>query len=128
MSLLEVLENENFRMSVTFTKSSTKMMRMGDLIEQEPRVKYCALISPGLERKGLRIAPTIIDFEERPLYIVASEQDVYSAGSCYLLSDVVDRVLEMDIFEGFMHGNALLNANTELQVKLINDLKRYLQP
>ncbi len=39
MSLLEVLENENFRMSVTFTKSSTKMMRMGDLIEQEPRVK-----------------------------------------------------------------------------------------
>jgi hypothetical protein len=39
MSLLEVLENQNFRMSVTFTKSSTKMMRMGDLIEQEPRVK-----------------------------------------------------------------------------------------
>ena len=39
MSLLEVLENGNFRMSVTFTKSSTKMMRMGDLIEQEPRVK-----------------------------------------------------------------------------------------
>jgi hypothetical protein len=39
VSLLEVLENENFRMSVTYTKSSTKMMRMGDLIEQEPRVK-----------------------------------------------------------------------------------------
>ena len=39
MSLLEVLENGNFRMSVTFTKSSTKMMRMGNLIEQEPRVK-----------------------------------------------------------------------------------------
>ncbi len=39
MSLLELLENENFRMSVTFTKSSTKMMRMGDLIEQEPRIK-----------------------------------------------------------------------------------------
>lgn len=39
MSLLEVLENGNFRMSITYTKSSTKMMRMGDLIEQEPRVK-----------------------------------------------------------------------------------------
>jgi hypothetical protein len=39
MSLLEPLENGNFRMSVTFTKSSTKMMRMGNLIEQEPRVK-----------------------------------------------------------------------------------------
>jgi len=39
MSLLEVLDNGNFRMSVTFTKSSTKMMRMGNLIEQEPRVK-----------------------------------------------------------------------------------------
>ena len=39
MSLLETLENGNARMSVTFTKSSTKMMRMGDLIEQEPRVK-----------------------------------------------------------------------------------------
>ncbi len=39
MSLLEVLESGNFRMSVAFTKSSTKMMRMGNLIEQEPRVK-----------------------------------------------------------------------------------------
>ena len=39
MSLLEVLENGNSRMSVTFTKSSTKMMRMGTLIEQDPRVK-----------------------------------------------------------------------------------------
>jgi hypothetical protein len=39
MSLFEVLENGDFRMNVTFTKSSTKMMRMGDLIEQEPRVK-----------------------------------------------------------------------------------------
>jgi hypothetical protein len=39
MSLLETLDNGNARMSVTFTKSSTKMMRMGDLIEQEPRVK-----------------------------------------------------------------------------------------
>lgn len=39
MSLLELLENGNFRMSVTFTKSSTKMMRMGNLTEREPRVK-----------------------------------------------------------------------------------------
>jgi hypothetical protein len=39
MSLLATIENGNARMSVTFTKSSTKMMRMGDLIEQEPRVK-----------------------------------------------------------------------------------------
>ncbi len=39
MSLLKVLENGNSRMSVTFTKSSTKMMRMGTLSEQDPRVK-----------------------------------------------------------------------------------------
>ncbi len=39
MSLLDLLENGNFRMAVTFTKSSTKMLRMGNLIEQEPRVK-----------------------------------------------------------------------------------------
>ena len=39
MSLVELLENGHFRMSVTFTKSSTKMMRMGNLIEQEPAEK-----------------------------------------------------------------------------------------
>jgi len=39
ISLLEVLESGNYRVEVTFTKSSTKMMRMGDLIEQEPRIK-----------------------------------------------------------------------------------------
>jgi hypothetical protein len=39
LSLLEPLENGNLRVNVTFTKSTTKMMRMGELIEQEPRVK-----------------------------------------------------------------------------------------
>ena len=39
ISLLEKLENGHFRMSVSFIKSSTKMMRMGDLIEQEPPQK-----------------------------------------------------------------------------------------
>lgn len=39
ISLLELLENGNLRMAVTFTKSSTKMMRMGDLIERDARVK-----------------------------------------------------------------------------------------
>jgi hypothetical protein len=39
LSLLEKLENNNLRVAVKFDKSSTKMMRMGDLIEQEPRIK-----------------------------------------------------------------------------------------
>ena len=53
---------------------------------------------------------------------------MYAAESCYLLSDFVDRVLDLDVFEGFAHGSALLNGNADLQTKLVGHLKRYLQP
>jgi len=94
--------------------------------QNEPRVKYTAIISPGLDRKGLRIAPVIKNFDDRPLYLVASKKDIYASQSCYLLSDVVDRVLDMDIVDGFLHGNALVNADPDVWAKLIDDLQRYL--
>jgi dienelactone hydrolase len=95
--------------------------------ENEPRVKYTALISPGLDFKGLRIAETVRNYGDRPLFIVASAQDVYAAQSCYLLSDVVDRVLEMEIYDGYLHGNSLINASGELQRRLFGDLETYLK-
>lgn len=95
--------------------------------EDQPQVKYTALISPGLERKTLRIAPTIRNYGDRPLYLACSDKDIYSIESCYLLSDVVDRVLDLEVYEGFMHGSALLNGNDKVKRRIIADLKRYLE-
>jgi pimeloyl-ACP methyl ester carboxylesterase len=92
--------------------------------ENEPRVIYTALISPGLERKTLRIASTVQDYGDRPLYLACSDKDIYAVESCYLLSDIVDRVLDLEIYEGFLHGAALLNASNEVQDKIIADLRK----
>ncbi len=61
----------------------------------DPRVKYTALISPGLELNGLNIAGALPQYGTRPLFIAVAEKDIYSMQSCNMLSDVSPRVLDM---------------------------------
>jgi pimeloyl-ACP methyl ester carboxylesterase len=93
----------------------------------DPRVKYTALISPGLELMGLNIADALPNYGTRPLFIAVSEKDIYSMESCNLLSDLSPRVLDMQVYDGYFHGTRLVDQNLDLQRKLVDDLNKYMR-
>jgi alpha-beta hydrolase superfamily lysophospholipase len=93
----------------------------------EPGVRFTALISPGLEYDGLQIGKAIKDYGERPLFMATAKQDIYSMESLNLLSDVVPRVLDVAVFDGFRYGNALVDTEPQLVQMLIDKLRRYLK-
>ncbi|MCK4856429.1 MAG: alpha/beta fold hydrolase [candidate division Zixibacteria bacterium] len=93
----------------------------------EPRVKYTALISAGLDYKGLRIANAIFEFTDRPLFLATAARDINSAQSCYLLADFIPRPLDIKVYDTSYHGNELVSRSVALKKKLEDDLKRYLR-
>jgi hypothetical protein len=81
-----------------------------------------------MEHKGLCIAPALRDYGTRPLYIATAAKDIYSVESCYLISDLSSRVLDMEIYETYLHGTRLVNQSRELRAKLISDLEKHTRP
>jgi alpha-beta hydrolase superfamily lysophospholipase len=93
----------------------------------EPRVQFMALISPGLDYKGLQIGKAIRDYGDRPLFFATAKKDIYSMESLNLLSDLVPRVLDAVVFDSFRYGNALVDTEPDLSSMLIDRLRRYLK-
>lgn len=93
---------------------------------RDPRVKYIALVSPGLEFNQLRIAPVLREFDSRPITIAYSDKDVYAAQTVDLLTDIIPRTFDLFVSSSVHAGNRLLNAELALQAKILDDLKRYL--
>jgi dienelactone hydrolase len=94
----------------------------------EPKVQYVGMISPGMEINSLCIAPAIRDYGSRPLFMATAEKDIYSVETCYLISDLSPRVLDLHVYDTYYHGTPLVNRVPELQDKLISDLNKYLRP
>ncbi len=93
--------------------------------QTEPRVKYVALISPGLEYYGLRIVPVLREFDDRPVLLACSDKDVYSKESVDMITDLVPRNFDVQTIASMYHGNRLVNTSIPLRIKLLDDLKRY---
>ncbi len=94
--------------------------------QKDPRVKYVAMISPGMEYLGLRIVPVLRKFGDRPVFMAYADKDVYSRESVSLISDLVPRVLEIEEIDAMFHGNRLVNSNIPLRARLLQDLRKYL--
>lgn len=92
---------------------------------KEPRVKYIAMISPGLDFDGLRTVPVLREYGDRPVFLAYGDKDVYSKGSVDLISDLVPRVLDIQEYPSMFSGNRLFNASFELRTKVLNDIKKY---
>jgi alpha-beta hydrolase superfamily lysophospholipase len=93
----------------------------------EPAVQFTALISPGLEYSGLQIGKAVRDYGERPLFMAAGKQDIYSIESLNLLSDVVPRVLDVVLFDSYRYGTGLVDSESGLVQGLLDRLRRYLK-
>lgn len=78
---------------------------------QNPEVKGVALLSPGMDYRGIRIARYTAQYKDRPLLLVASRDDEYSLVSARYLMDLakIDDKTFKDYPPGAGHGTKLFN-------------------
>lgn len=74
-------------------------------------VQATVLISPGLELKGIETEPAVIALGKRPLLLVTSKGDAYSASSCTKLKSVAPGFCELREYEGSAHGTDIFTAS-----------------
>jgi len=84
-------------------------------------VKTIVLLSPGLEYKGIVINQTIRNFT-KPIFIIASNEDTYSARSATILYELTQGKKEIKLYDNAGHGVDMF-ASTDLDRLILNWLK-----
>ncbi|MDQ3023823.1 MAG: alpha/beta fold hydrolase [bacterium] len=95
------------------------------------RVRTAVCLSPGLDYKGLRPLDFMEKVDKRPLYLLATKGDKYSADSAAQISKAgtTDGPKSLRLFEGSEHGTDMLAANEGLAVTIASGwLLNYLPP
>jgi pimeloyl-ACP methyl ester carboxylesterase len=90
---------------------------------RNPRVKSLVLLSPGLNYRGIETPEAIRNYGPRPIFIVASKEDIYAADSSAKLYALSRGKAVLKLYEGSGHGTKLLNQDKELPDLIINWVK-----
>jgi len=91
-------------------------LRAGSRFDQ---VKSVAMLSPGLEYRGVTTIEALQGYGQRPVMFVAAEQDIYAADSARTLNSQSLGQHQLQIYPGADHGTALLQAQAGLQPMLL---------
>jgi dienelactone hydrolase len=94
----------------------------------QPEVRAIGLLSPGMDYYRITTADALVTYGKRPLLIVASDEDTYSAESSRQLSKMAKGTAELVMYSGAGHGTALLQSKPELADTLLDWLARTLGP
>lgn len=94
----------------------------------QPEVRALGLLSPGLDYYRVTTADALAAYGQRPLLIVASDEDSYSAESSRQLSELAGDSAELVMYSQAGHGSAMLQSKPELVDTLIDWLNRTLIP
>ncbi|MGH8003308.1 MAG: alpha/beta hydrolase [Limisphaerales bacterium] len=78
-----------------------------------PEVKAVALLSPGMDYKGITTSDAAISYGNRPALVVAAGQDGYSALSTRKLADKMGESATLKIYEGKEHGTGLFSEQKD---------------
>lgn len=90
--------------------------------EEDIDVKTVILLSLGLDYRGVKVDDNIKDYGNRPILIVASEDDDYSAMSSRTLIQSAVGKKELKMYTNAGHGTKMF-LNTDLSDVIINWLK-----
>lgn len=94
---------------------------------QEHRVTKIAMLSPGMEYKGVSIESAIPDYTQEML-LVSSTGDGYSAQSVGQISSMANKLQVFKAsYDGSAHGTALFDATESSNDKLSDDLISFLK-
>ncbi len=75
---------------------------------QNRRIGAVVLISPGLNYRGVSSIGAITSYRMRPILLIASEEDVYSAFSANELYSLAQGIKDLKTYRNAGHGNRLL--------------------
>lgn len=86
---------------------------------RRPSVRRLAMLSPGLDYRGLKPYEALQQFDGEVL-IYASEEDEYSAESSRKLAAIAPDRFELHIFPGSSHGTDIINNNEDAMRELVH--------
>ena len=93
---------------------------------EDPGVVSIALLSPGLDYKGLRTEAAMKKFGARPALLAGSTKDPYTARSIRQLTTIGPGLREVHLTDSVAHGTVLLSRDLELVGTLVDWFKRSL--
>jgi pimeloyl-ACP methyl ester carboxylesterase len=82
-------------------------------------VRAVVLLSPGLKYHGVDTVAAMAKYGDRPAYLVASEEDGYSADSIGKLHEIAPGA-EFKMFEGAGHGTKIFRAEPAFEGTLVD--------
>jgi dienelactone hydrolase len=92
----------------------------------DPAVRSIALLSPGLDYRGLRIEGAMKKYGGRPAMLVGSTKDPYSWRSIRLLATIGPGTREVRLSDTVAHGTVLLARDQDLMPALVDWFRRTL--
>jgi pimeloyl-ACP methyl ester carboxylesterase len=92
-----------------------------------PDVKTVILLSPGLDYRGVTTDDAIAAYGNRPVLIVASQEDSYAANSSETLADLAEGEAKLIMYNGAGHGTNMFGPQSDLAPALLDWLNSYLQ-
>jgi hypothetical protein len=85
-----------------------------------------ALLSPGLEYRGLRTEPAMKKYAARPALLMGSTNDPYAWRSIRQLAAVGPGAREVRLTEATAHGTVLFSRDAALAVTLVDWFRKTL--
>ena len=81
----------------------------------DPAIVNVVMLSPGLNYKGITTSEAMTTYGERPVLIVASNEDSYSARSAAALNDKALGQKHLEMLDDAGHGTVMLNRASSLE-------------
>lgn len=76
--------------------------------------RVVAMLSPGLDYGGVTSQDAVMQLRERPLLLVASQEDSYAAQSAQALVGLAGSQSELVLYDGAGHGTTMLQLESRL--------------
>lgn len=92
----------------------------------DPAVRSIALLSPGLDYRGLRVESAMRKYGDRPALLVAGSNDPYATRSIRQLATVGTGIRELRLLEAAGHGTVMLSRSADLPGVLVDWFRRTL--
>lgn len=90
----------------------------------ETAVRTAVLLSPGLSYAGVQTEPAIHSYGERPVLIIASQEDSYAANSSTTLDENAIGNSQLIMYQDAGHGTLMLRAEPDLNQVIIDWLSQ----